>query len=193
MPLAFTVSIDAAPRFGVTTGISAADRAKTIRIAVDPATVRSDLRRPGHVHPLRAREGGVLQRVGHTEAAVDLARLAGLVPAGVICEILAEDGTTAKRPQLEQLAEVNGLTFVTVAQLVAHRLQTERLVHRVAESRLPTEFGEFQVIGYRNDVDRHEHIALVMGDVSGPEGVLVRVHVVVVADDPELAELRGEA
>ena len=176
MRTAFTVSIDAAPRFGVTTGISAADRAKTIRIAVDPATVRSDLRRPGHVHPLRAREGGVLQRVGHTEAAVDLARLAGLFPAGVICEILAEDGTTAKRPQLEQLAEVNGLTFVTVAQLVAHRLQTERLVHRVAESRLPTEFGEFQVIGYRNDVDRHEHIALVMGDVSGPESVLVRMH-----------------
>ena len=176
MRTAFTVSIDAAPRFGVTTGISAADRAKTIRIAVDPATVRSDLRRPGHVHPLRARDGGVLQRVGHTEAAVDLARLAGLFPAGVICEILAEDGTTARRPQLETLAETHGLTFVTVAQLVAHRLQTERLVHRVAESRLPTEFGEFQIIGYRNDVDTHEHVALVFGDVSGPESVLVRMH-----------------
>src|SRR5215208_21645 len=115
---AFTVSIDAAPRFGVTTGISAADRAKTIQVAVDPATVRGDLRRPGHVHPLRARDGGVLQRVGHTEAAVDLARLAGLYPAGVICEILAEDGTAAKRPQLEVFAAQHGLTMVTVAQLV---------------------------------------------------------------------------
>jgi 3,4-dihydroxy 2-butanone 4-phosphate synthase/GTP cyclohydrolase II len=175
MRTAFTVSIDAAPRFGVTTGISAQDRAKTIQIAVDPASVRSDLRRPGHVHPLRAREGGVLQRVGHTEAAVDLARLAGLYPAGVICEVLNEDGTTAKRPQLEVFAEEHGLTFITVAQLVAHRLKNERLVHRVAEARLPTEHGEWKIIGYRNDVDIHEHVALVKGDVGG-EGILVRMH-----------------
>ena len=177
MRTAFTVSIDAASRFGVTTGISAADRATTIHVAVDPATLPSDLRRPGHVHPLRAREGGVLQRVGHTEAAVDLARLAGLYPAGVICEILNDDGTTAKRPQLEQFCRTHGLTFITVAQLVAYRLKTERLVHRVAEARLPTEFGkEFRIVGYRNDVDSHEHVALVHGDVEGGEGVLVRMH-----------------
>ena len=176
MRTAFTVSIDAGPRFGVTTGISAQDRAKTIQVAVDPATVRSDLRRPGHVHPLRAREGGVLQRVGHTEAAVDLARLAGLYPAGVICEVLNEDGTTAKRPQLETFAEEHRLTFITVAQLVAHRLKNERLVHRVAEARLPTEHGEWKIIGYHNDVDSHEHVALVKGDVSGADGILVRMH-----------------
>ena len=174
---AFTVSIDAAARFGVTTGISAQDRAKTIRVAVDPATVPADLRRPGHIPPLRAREGGVLQRVGHTEAAVDLARLAGLYPAGVVCEILNEDGTTARRPQLEKFATEHNLTFISVAQLVAHRLKSERLVHRVAEARLPTEFGVWRVIGYRNDVDDHEHIALVFGDV-GPsdQSVLVRMH-----------------
>src|SRR5918912_1101593 len=149
---AFTVSVDAAPRFGVTTGISAQDRAKTIRVAVDPATVPSDLRRPGHVHPLRAREGGVLQRVGHTEAAVDLARLAGLYPAGVICEILNDDGTTAKRPQLEVFAKTHGLTFVTVAQLVAYRLKTERLVHRVAEARPPTNYRPWKAFGSRNHV-----------------------------------------
>ncbi len=173
---AFTVSIDAAARFGVTTGISAQDRAKTIRVAVDPATVPADLRRPGHIPPLRARDGGVLQRVGHTEAAVDLARLAGLYPAGVVCEILNEDGTTARRPQLEKFATEHDLTFITVAQVVAHRLKSERLVHRVAEARLPTEFGVWRVIGYRNDVDGHEHIALVFGDVSGDESVIVRMH-----------------
>jgi 3,4-dihydroxy 2-butanone 4-phosphate synthase/GTP cyclohydrolase II len=180
MRTAFTVSIDAAPRFGVTTGISAADRATTIRVAVDPASTPADVRRPGHIHPLRARDGGVLQRVGHTEAAVDLARLAGLYPAGVICEVLNADGTTAKRPQLEVFAERHGLTFITVAQLVAHRLKNERLVHRVADARLPTDFGEFRVVGYRNDVDDHEHVALVYGDVAQAEveaeGVLVRMH-----------------
>jgi len=176
MRTAFTVSIDASPKYGVTTGISAQDRATTIRVAVDAATTRGDLRRPGHVHPLRAREGGVLQRVGHTEAAVDLARLAGLAPAGVICEILNEDGTTAKRPQLDAFAEEHGLTFITVAQLVAYRLQNERLVHRVADARLPTEHGTWRIIGYRNDVDKHEHVALVKGDVTGGEDVLVRVH-----------------
>jgi 3,4-dihydroxy 2-butanone 4-phosphate synthase / GTP cyclohydrolase II len=176
MRTAFTVSIDAAPRFGVTTGISAADRATTIRVAVDPASTARDLRRPGHIHPLRAREGGVLQRVGHTEAAVDLARLAGLYPAGFICEILNSDGSTAKRPELEAFCARHGLSFITVAQLVAYRLQNERLVHRVAEARLPTEFGEFRVVGYRNDVDPHEHVALVYGDLAEADSVLVRMH-----------------
>jgi 3,4-dihydroxy 2-butanone 4-phosphate synthase/GTP cyclohydrolase II len=176
MRTAFTVTIDAAPRFGVTTGISASDRAKTIQVAVDPASVPSDLRRPGHINPLRARDGGVLARVGHTEAAVDFARLAGLYPAGVICEILNEDGTMARRPNLEAFAEEHRLTFVTVAQLVAYRLQNERLVHRVAEARLPTDFGEFRVVGYRNDVDAHEHVAIIMGDLRDGEDVLVRMH-----------------
>ncbi len=173
---AFTVSIDAARRFGVTTGISAHDRAATIRVAIDPATVPADLRRPGHVFPLRARPGGVLQRVGQTEASMDLARLAGLYPAGVICEILSADGTMARRPELERVAAEHGLTFITVAQLVEYRLAKERLVHRVAEARLPTPFGEFRVIGYRNDVDQAEHVALVCGDVAGKRDVLVRMH-----------------
>ena len=173
---AYTVSVDASPRFGVGTGISAQDRATTIRVCVDPATVGDDLRHGGHVFPLRAREGGVLQRVGHTETAIDLARLAGLYPAGVVCEILNEDGTTAKRPQLEEFAREHGLTFITVAQLVAHRLRNERLVHRVAEARLPTPYGTWKVFGYKNDVDTHEHVAITYGDVSGAEGVLVRMH-----------------
>ncbi|MBM3907411.1 MAG: bifunctional 3,4-dihydroxy-2-butanone-4-phosphate synthase/GTP cyclohydrolase II [Gemmatimonadetes bacterium] len=173
---AYTVTVDAVQRYGVTTGISAADQAATIRRVADPLAVPSDFRRPGHVHPLRAREGGVLERVGHTETAVDLMRLAGLQPAGVICEILQEDGSTAKRPELEDFCERHGLTFITVAQVVAHRLQTERLVHRVAEARLPTEFGSFRVIGYRNDVDDREHVALVMGEVEDGVDVLVRMH-----------------
>ena len=176
MRTAFTVTIDAAPKFGVTTGISAADQATTIRVAVDPHSTPGDLRRPGHVHPLRARDGGVLQRVGHTATAVDLARLAGLTPAGVICEILTADGSTAKRPQLEAYCAAHGFTFITVAQLVAYRLRTERLVHRVAEARLPTPFGEFRIVGYHNDVDAHEHVALVCGDVTDGEKVLVRMH-----------------
>jgi len=166
---AFTVSIDAAARFGVTTGISAADRAATIRVAIDPATVPADLRRPGHVFPLRARPGGVLQRVGQTEASVDLARLAELYPAGVICEVL-------NAADLERVAARHGLTFITVAQLVAYRLAHERLVHRVAEARLPTPDGEFRILGYRNDVDAAEHIALVYGDVRDRPRVLVRMH-----------------
>src|SRR5258707_7170886 len=173
---AFTISIDAAARFGVTTGISAADRAATIRVAIDPATVPADLRRPGHVFPLRARPGGVLQRVGQTEASMDLARLAGFYPAGVICEILSADGTMARRPELERVAAEHGLTFITVAQLVEYRLAKERLVHRVAEARLPTPFGEFRIIGYRNVVDQAEHVALVFGDVAGKRDVLVRMH-----------------
>ncbi|MFN2317226.1 MAG: bifunctional 3,4-dihydroxy-2-butanone-4-phosphate synthase/GTP cyclohydrolase II [Gemmatimonadales bacterium] len=173
---AFTVSIDADRRFGVTTGISARDRATTIQVALNPVTQPADLRRPGHVFPLRARPGGVLQRVGHTEASVDLARLAGLTPAGVICEILNPDGSMARRPELEVMAHEHGLVFVTVADLVAWRLKSDRLVHRVAEARLPTEFGEFTVIGYRNDVDEAEHVALVMGDVREAPDVLVRMH-----------------
>ncbi len=173
---AFTVSIDAERRFGVTTGISASDRATTIHVAINPATVPSDLRRPGHIFPLRTRPGGVLQRVGHTEASVDLARLAGLIPAGVVCEILNPDGSMARRPELDAFAAEHKLTFVTVAQLVAYRLRTERLVHRVAEARLPTEFGQFTIIAYRNDVDKAEHVALVMGDVAGQPNILVRMH-----------------
>jgi len=173
---AFTVSIDAASRFGVTTGISAADRAATIRVAIDPSTIPLDLRRPGHVFPLRARPGGVLQRVGQTEASIDLARLAGLYPAGVICEILNDDGTMARRPQLEQFAATHGLTFITTAQLVAYRLAHERLVHPVATSRIPTPYGQFRITGYKNDVDSAEHIALVYGDVKDQRGVLVRMH-----------------
>ncbi len=173
---AFTISIDADRRFGVSTGISAADRAATIHVAINPATVASDLRRPGHIFPLRARPGGVLQRVGQTEAGVDLARLAGLSPAGVICEILNPDGTMARRPQLESFAREHQLTFITVAQLVAYRLQTEQLVHRAAEARLPTDFGEFKIIAYQNDVDRAHHVALVRGEVSGEKNVLVRMH-----------------
>jgi 3,4-dihydroxy 2-butanone 4-phosphate synthase/GTP cyclohydrolase II len=173
---AYTVSIDASPRFGVTTGISAQDRATTIRVAVDPDTTPGDLRHGGHVFPLRSREGGVLQRVGHTEASVDLARLAGLMPAGVICEILSDDGSAARRPMLEKFAADHALTFITVAQLVAHRLKHERLVHRVAEARLPTDHGTWQIIGYRNDVDSHEHVALVHGDVGDGENTLVRMH-----------------
>jgi len=173
---AFTVSIDAATRFGVTTGISAADRAMTIKVAIDPATVPADLRRPGHVFPLRARPGGVLQRVGQTEASIDLARLAGLYPAGVICEILNPDGSMARRPELEAFAHRHDLSFISVAQLVEYRLAKERLVHRVADARLPTPYGDFRIIGYRNDVDAAEHIALVYGDVTGRRNVLVRMH-----------------
>ena len=173
---AFTISVDAAARFGVTTGISAADRAATIRVLIDPVTAPSDLRRPGHIFPLRARPGGVLQRVGQTEASVDLARLAGLYPAGVICEILNPDGSMARRPDLERFAAEHNITFITVAQLVAYRLKHERLVHRIADARLPTPFGEFRIIGYRNDVDDAEHVALVYGEVAGKRGTLVRMH-----------------
>jgi 3,4-dihydroxy 2-butanone 4-phosphate synthase/GTP cyclohydrolase II len=173
---AYTVTVDGAPKHGVTTGISASDQATTIRLLAAQGTHPSDLRRPGHVHPLRARGGGVLQRVGHTEAAVDLMRLAGLQPAGVICEILTEEGASARRPDLETFAAAHQLTIITVAQLVAYRLQNERLVHREAEVRLPTEFGEFRLIGYRNDVDAHEHVALVHGDLKDGEDVLVRMH-----------------
>ncbi|MFP4622751.1 MAG: bifunctional 3,4-dihydroxy-2-butanone-4-phosphate synthase/GTP cyclohydrolase II [Gemmatimonadota bacterium] len=173
---AFTVSVDGHPRFGVTTGISAQDRAKTIELLVDPETRPSDLRRPGHVFPLRAVAGGVLRRVGQTEASVDLARLAGLPPAGVICEIMNEDGTMARRPELEAFAAEYGIKFITVAQIVAYRLSNERLVRRIAEAALPTEWGEFRVVGFENQVDGLEHVALVKGDVHGHPDVLVRMH-----------------
>lgn len=171
---AFMVSIDAT--HGITTGISAADRAATIQTAIDSRARPEDLRRPGHVFPLRARPGGVLQRAGQTEASVDLARMAGLTPAGVICEILNPDGTMARRPELESFSERHGLRFVTVAQILAHRLKTERLVERVAEATLPTRFGEFRVLAYANEVDGREDIALVKGDVAGAESVMVRIH-----------------
>jgi 3,4-dihydroxy 2-butanone 4-phosphate synthase / GTP cyclohydrolase II len=173
---AFTVSVDAHPRFGVTTGISAQDRAKTIQLLVDPDTRPGDLRRPGHVFPLRAVPGGVLRRVGQTEASVDLARLAGLPPAGVICEIMNEDGSMARRPELEAFARRHRLRFITVAQIVAYRLANERLVRRIAEASLPTEFGEFRVIAFENQVDGREHVALIAGEIDGRPDVLVRMH-----------------
>ncbi len=173
---AFTVSVDADSRFGVTTGISAFDRAKTIQVLLDSDTRPSDLRRPGHIFPLRARAGGVLRRVGQTEAAVDLARLAGLPAAGVICEILNEDGTMARRPQLEEMARKFDLRFITVAQLVRYRLARERLVRRVAEAYLPTAYGDFRVLGYTSLVDDRDHVALVKGDLPGTQDVLVRMH-----------------
>lgn len=176
MGTAFTVSVDAHPKFGVTTGISAHDRAKTIELLVDVNTKPSDLRRPGHIFPLRAVPGGVLRRVGQTEASVDLARLAGLPPVGVICEILNPDGTMARRPQLEVFAREHNLKFITVAQIVAYRLQHERLVKRVAEAFLPTEHGEFKIIAFENQVDHREHVALVKGDIAGKKNVLVRMH-----------------
>jgi 3,4-dihydroxy 2-butanone 4-phosphate synthase / GTP cyclohydrolase II len=173
---AFTVSVDAAPSFGVTTGISASDRATTIRVCLDPATRPTDLRRPGHVFPLRARSGGVLRRVGQTEAAVDLARLAGLQPAGVICEIMNPDGTMARRPELERFARDHSLRMITVADLVAHRIARERLVHRAAQAAIPTSYGEWTMIAYTNDLDHREHVALVKGAPEARPSALVRMH-----------------
>lgn len=173
---AFTISVDAHTRFGVTTGISAQDRAKTIQLLADPTTRPKDLRRPGHIFPLRAKAGGVLRRVGQTEASVDLAQLAGLEPVGVICEILDTDGTMARRPQLEAFAKEHDLKFITVAQLVAYRLRRTRLVERIAEARMPTAAGDFRVLGYRSVMDGREHVALVKGDVKGMANVLVRMH-----------------
>ncbi|MDX1646026.1 MAG: bifunctional 3,4-dihydroxy-2-butanone-4-phosphate synthase/GTP cyclohydrolase II [Longimicrobiales bacterium] len=173
---AFTVSVDAHQRFGVTTGISAQDRARTIQVLADPETKPSDLRRPGHIFPLRAKAGGVLRRVGQTEASVDLAELAGLRPVGVICEILDADGKMARRPELEVFAQEHELKFITVAQLVAYRLTKTRLVERIAEARMPTAFGDFRVVGYTSVMDGREHLALVRGEVDGEKDVLVRMH-----------------
>ncbi|HEX4019828.1 MAG TPA: 3,4-dihydroxy-2-butanone-4-phosphate synthase [Acidobacteriaceae bacterium] len=184
---AFTESVEA--REGVTTGISAHDRAHTIRVVMDPASTAADLARPGHVFPLRARRGGVLVRAGQTEASVDLARMAGLVPAGVICEIMKDDGTMARVPDLVEFCKTHGLKMLTVAELIRYRLQHERYIHRVAESLLPTHFGEFRMIAYESEVNGGEsHIALVRGDVAQAEGadqepVLVRVHTHCLAGD----------
>jgi 3,4-dihydroxy 2-butanone 4-phosphate synthase/GTP cyclohydrolase II len=171
---AFTISVEA--KHGTSTGISAADRAQTVRTIIDPKTKPDDLLMPGHMFPLRARDGGVLVRAGQTEAIVDIARLAGLYPAGVICEIMNEDGTMARLPQLEEMAEKHGLKIVSVADLIAYRRRHEKLVHRVAETSLPTKHGEFTAIAYRSDIDPDEHVALVMGDIATEEPVLVRVH-----------------
>jgi 3,4-dihydroxy 2-butanone 4-phosphate synthase/GTP cyclohydrolase II len=173
---AFTESIEA--REGVTTGISAYDRSHTIKVAIDPRTTVQDLARPGHVFPLRARKGGVLVRAGQTEASVDLARLAGLVPAGVICEIMNDDGTMARVPNLIEFCKEHGMKMLTVAELIRYRLRNERYIHRVAESMLPTPYGEFRMIAYESEVDGGEsHLALVKGDVcTGDVPVLVRVH-----------------
>jgi len=171
---AFTVSIEAKHR--VSTGISAYDRAATIKAVLDPTTKPEDLARPGHTFPLRAREGGVLVRAGHTEAIVDLARLAGLYPAGVICEIMSEDGTMALLPQLEATAEEHGIKIVAISDLIAYRRHHEKLVHRMAQANLPTMYGEFVAITYKSTIDPDEHVALVRGDISGDAPVLVRVH-----------------
>ncbi len=171
---AFTVSIEA--KKGVSTGISAEDRATTIATALAPDSKPGDLARPGHVFPIRAREGGVLARAGHTEAIVDIARLAGLQPAGVICEIMNDDGTMARLPQLEEISQRHGLNIVTIRDLIAYRCRHESLVTRVAEAKLPTRYGEFLAIAYRSSVDTNEHVALVKGDVVNGNPVLVRVH-----------------
>src|SRR3954453_23963303 len=171
---AFTVSVEA--REGVTTGISAADRARTIQVAMDPHSKPRDLVQPGHVFPLKAKDGGVLERAGQTEAAVDLARLAGVIPAGVICEVMNEDGTMARVSDLVPYCERHRLRMITVADLIAYRRRTERLVERVVATRLPTAFGDFTAVGYRSLVDDKHHVAMVKGDVRGEDDVLVRVH-----------------
>jgi 3,4-dihydroxy 2-butanone 4-phosphate synthase/GTP cyclohydrolase II len=174
MQTAFTVSVDA--REGVTTGISAADRAHTIQLLADPDTSPYDLVRPGHVFPLRAKPGGVLRRPGHTEAAVDLARLAGFRPAGVICEIVKDDGTMARLPELREFADTHGLALISIADLIAFRRRTEKQVVRVAEAKIPTAHGEFRAVGYESVLDGTDHVALVKGDIGDGEDVLVRVH-----------------
>jgi 3,4-dihydroxy 2-butanone 4-phosphate synthase/GTP cyclohydrolase II len=171
---AFTESIDA--KLGVTTGISASDRAITILTAIDPKTRPQDLARPGHMFPLRARNGGVLVRAGQTEASVDLARIAGLNPSGVICEIMNEDGTMSRVPQLIEFCREHNLKMLTVADLIRYRMQHERYVRRIAEATLPTRFGDFRLIAYSSDVDHDQHVALVRGDLEGATPPLVRVH-----------------
>ena len=173
---AFTVSVDAHPQFGVTTGISAADRATTIQTAIKPDAKESDLVKPGHIFPLKAKKGGVLVRTGHTEGSTDLAKLAGLTPAAVICEIMNEDGTMARRPQLEKVAEKFGLKIVTIASIVEYRMKTEKLISRSAEADLPTKYGHFKIIVYTNKIDDFEHVALVKGDIHKDEPTLIRVH-----------------
>ncbi len=169
MGTAFTISVDA--RDGITTGISAADRARTIRTLVDSATEPYEIVRPGHVFPLRYAEGGVLRRAGHTEAAVDLARMAGLTPAGVVAEIFNDDGTMARLPQLRAFADEHGLPLISIAQLIEYRRHSERTVRRVVQTRVPNQFGEWRAFGYLNSVDGTEHLALVLGDLDEPGDV----------------------
>jgi 3,4-dihydroxy 2-butanone 4-phosphate synthase/GTP cyclohydrolase II len=171
---AFTVSIEARGR--VTTGISTRDRAETVRAAIDPKTRPADLTRPGHVFPLRAKKGGVLKRAGQTEASVDLAQIAGMNPSAVICEIMNEDGTMARLPDLREFAAKHGLKIISVADIIQYRMQNERHVHCLASPRLPTEHGEFRVFAYQNDITGEEHVALVMGEIKEADEVLVRVH-----------------
>jgi 3,4-dihydroxy 2-butanone 4-phosphate synthase/GTP cyclohydrolase II len=171
---AFTVSIEARGR--TTTGISAADRAATVLTAIDPATKPADLNRPGHMFPLRAQRGGVLKRAGQTEASVDLVRIAGMNPSAVLCEVMNEDGTMARVPDLARFCAAHGLAMVTVADLIRYRMKTERLVERIASPHLPTRMGEFQLYAYRSDVTHEEHLALVLGEIREDEPVLVRVH-----------------
>jgi 3,4-dihydroxy 2-butanone 4-phosphate synthase / GTP cyclohydrolase II len=171
---AFTVSVDYRP--GTTTGISAADRAATIQALIDPATKPRDLARPGHIFPLRYREGGVLKRAGHTEAAVDLARMAGLYPAGVLCEIVNDDGTMARVPDLERFCEEHGLLMISIADMIRYRRQEEKLIRRVAEARVPTDWGDFTCYAYESLLDGETHMAMVKGAVSGEDDILVRVH-----------------
>ncbi len=178
---AFTVSIEA--REGISTGISAHDRAHTVSVAIDPTKGANDIVSPGHVFPLVAKDGGVLVRAGHTEAAVDLARLAGLYPAGVICEIMNDDGTMARLPDLVQFAQLHGLKIATIADLIAYRRRYDHFIHRAIETELETKYGDFKMMVYLNTVEYAEHIALVMGDISTPEPVLVRVHALNVFDD----------
>jgi 3,4-dihydroxy 2-butanone 4-phosphate synthase/GTP cyclohydrolase II len=170
----FAVAVEA--REGTSTGISAADRARTVQVMVDPRTKPEDLLMPGHMFPLRARDGGVLVRAGQTEATVDMARLAGLKPAGVLCEIMNEDGTMARMPQLEVFAQKHGLKIISVADLIAYRRRHEKLVTKVAEANLPTKYGQFTTIAYKSTIDPDQHVALVKGDITGDEPVMVRVH-----------------
>jgi 3,4-dihydroxy 2-butanone 4-phosphate synthase/GTP cyclohydrolase II len=171
---AFAVSIEA--KHKTSSGISAHDRSATVKAVLDPKTKPDDLARPGHMFPIRAKEGGVLVRAGHTEAIVDLAKFAGLYPAGVVCEIMNEDGTMARLPQLETIADKFGIKIMSIADLIAYRRRHEKLVERVAEAKLPTRYGEFVVIAYKSKVDPDQHVALVNGDITGEEPVLVRVH-----------------
>src|SRR3989440_7946723 len=171
---AFTVSVEA--REGITTGISAHDRARTIQVAIDPSSRPRDLVQPGHIFPLKAKQGGVLERTGQTEAAVDLARLAGLNPSGVICEIMNDDGTMARVPDLVDYCGRHGLKMITVGDLIAYRRRHDKLIERVVEANMPTKFGDFRVVGFRSRVDEKHHVAMVKGEVEGQEDVLVRVH-----------------
>jgi 3,4-dihydroxy 2-butanone 4-phosphate synthase / GTP cyclohydrolase II len=178
---AYAVSVDA--RDGINTGISAADRARTVRVLVDSATEPHELTRPGHVFPLRAVEGGVLRRVGHTEAAVDLARLARLTPAGVLAEVVNDDGSMARLPELRRFADEHRLALVSIADLVAYRMRTEALLQQVSQARLPTRYGEYRAIGYRSTIDPSEYVALVHGEIGAGVGVLVRLHPACLAGD----------